>query len=112
EDQGRIVGVGQVKPHRDGTRELASIAVIPERQGCGIGSAIIHALMAREQGPLYLTTNFPLEGYYRRFGFVRVEPKEMPSSLWWIYRISALLAPLTRLFIAGGVRIIVMKRGG
>src|SRR5438094_625508 len=30
-----IVGVGQVKPHADGSRELASIAVVPEWQGNG-----------------------------------------------------------------------------
>lgn len=36
EDQGRIVGVGQVKPHADGSRELASLAVysrIPGTKG-------------------------------------------------------------------------------
>ncbi|HET7467054.1 MAG TPA: GNAT family N-acetyltransferase, partial [Candidatus Dormibacteraeota bacterium] len=50
EERGEIVGVGQVKPHRDGTRELASIAVVPERQGRGLGSEIINALIAREHG--------------------------------------------------------------
>jgi N-acetylglutamate synthase-like GNAT family acetyltransferase len=67
-----IVGIGQVKQHYDGSRELASIAVQPELQGIGIGGAIIGALMARERGPLYLTCRDGLAGYYARFGFCRV----------------------------------------
>jgi ribosomal protein S18 acetylase RimI-like enzyme len=56
EDGGAIVGVGQVKAHSDGSRELASIAVVPELQGRGIGGAIIKTLLAREgDRVLYLT---------------------------------------------------------
>src|SRR3954452_12851211 len=47
-----VIGVGQVRLHRDGSRELASIAVVPEWQGQGVGSALIRALLARETGPL------------------------------------------------------------
>src|SRR5690348_16699724 len=54
EDGGQVVGIGQVKPHSDGSRELASIAVIPSRQRGGIGRQLIRALLAREAGPLYL----------------------------------------------------------
>jgi N-acetylglutamate synthase-like GNAT family acetyltransferase len=55
EEGGAIVGVGQVKAHGDGSRELASIAVAPARQGEGIGRALIEALLAREPGTLHLT---------------------------------------------------------
>ncbi|HEX9090031.1 MAG TPA: GNAT family N-acetyltransferase, partial [Anaerolineales bacterium] len=34
--QGRLVGCGQVKTHRDGSLELASVAVQPEWRGRGI----------------------------------------------------------------------------
>src|SRR6202521_2197724 len=50
EEDGAIVGVGQVKAHGDGSRELASIAVVPARQGQGIGRAIIETLLARAPG--------------------------------------------------------------
>ena len=40
EDGGTIVGIGQVKTHGDGSRELASIAVIPARQSQGIGGRL------------------------------------------------------------------------
>jgi N-acetylglutamate synthase-like GNAT family acetyltransferase len=105
EEDGAIVGIGQVKAHGDGSRELASIAVVPGRQGQGIGSAIIKALLSREDdGVLYLTCRSQLQGYYERFGFRLVEPGEYPG----YYR---RLLPLVNL-IAGrfGMRILVMRR--
>lgn len=108
EEDGSIVGVGQIKPHGDGSRELASIAVIPERQGRGVGSEIVRALLANSTGPLYLTTREALESYYVRFGFRRIDRAEMP-------RYFRRLLPVINLFLAltrHGVRIIVMKRDG
>jgi N-acetylglutamate synthase-like GNAT family acetyltransferase len=66
EDQGRIVGVGQVKQHGDGSRELASIAVIPEYRHKGIATAIVNALLARESGVLYLTCRRQMEPFNNR----------------------------------------------
>ena len=103
----RIVGIGQIKPHGDGSRELASIAVIPSRRGQGIGSEIIRALLAQEQGALYLTCREQLESYYARFGFRRVPRDEMPPYFRRIIRVVNIFAPIMR-----GVRIIVMKRDG
>jgi N-acetylglutamate synthase-like GNAT family acetyltransferase len=42
---GAIIGCGQVKPHHDGSQELASIAVLPERRRQGIAKAIITLLL-------------------------------------------------------------------
>ena len=80
EDAGRVVGVAQIKLHGDGSRELASLAVAPDRQGLGIGGALIQHLLAQPEGqpPLYLMCAHPLESYYIRFGFRRVERAEMP----------------------------------
>src|SRR5258708_19547036 len=47
EEDREIVGMGQVKSHRDGSRELASIAVVPKRQGDGVGTALIDPLLGR-----------------------------------------------------------------
>lgn len=79
EDGGAVVGVGQVKPHRGGMRELASIAVVPARQGEGIGSTIVRELLQRERGMLHLTCRSQLQGYYERFGFRRLEPRDYPT---------------------------------
>jgi N-acetylglutamate synthase-like GNAT family acetyltransferase len=104
EDGGAIVGVGQVKPHRDGTRELASIAVIPARQGQGIGTAIVDALLRREKGVVHLTCRDRLQGYYERFGFKRLEPRDYPP---YFARILPILNAVGRIF---RIRIIVMRR--
>ncbi len=94
---GRIVGVGQVRPHNDGSRELASIAVTPAYQGQGVGRAIVAALLAREQGDLYLYTRCPLTGYYERFGFVVISGDKLPGSMRLSYRIGSTMASAARL---------------
>ena len=104
EDGGAIVGVGQVKPHRDGTRELASIAVLPARQGQGIGTAIIQELVRRENATLYLTCRSRLQGYYERFGFRRLESRDYPP---YFARMLPILNTLGRFF---RVQVIVMRR--
>jgi N-acetylglutamate synthase-like GNAT family acetyltransferase len=104
EEDGSIVGIGQVKSHRDGSRELASIAVVPAKQGLGIGSAVIKTLLARERGVLHLTCRRQMQGYYERFGFRSLEPSEFPP---YFARMIPLVNVLARLL---GTRIVVMKR--
>jgi N-acetylglutamate synthase-like GNAT family acetyltransferase len=72
-----VIGVGQVKPHGDGTRELASLAVVPEWQGQHLGSLIVRALLAREAGTLHLLCLPEMAGYYARFGFRRLGRAEL-----------------------------------
>jgi putative acetyltransferase len=104
EDDGEIVGIGQVKTHGDGSRELASIAVIPARQRQGIGSAIIETLLAREQGVTYLTCRRQLQGYYERFGFRRLETAEFPP---YFRRMVPIINMVARMF---RTQILVMRR--
>src|SRR2546422_2146094 len=106
EDGSEIVGVGQVKVHGDGSRELASIAVVPARQSQGIGTAIIKTLLAHESGALHLTCRYQLQGYYERFDFRRLEPAEFPP---YFRRMVPVFNTIGRLF---KVRIIVMRREG
>jgi N-acetylglutamate synthase-like GNAT family acetyltransferase len=105
EEDGTIIGVGQVKSHGDGSRELASIAVVPPLQGQGIGSALIKALLVREQGMvLHLTCRSQLEGYYSRFGFRRLRPADYPP---YFGRLIPLVNLIVRFF---GTQILVMRR--
>jgi amino-acid N-acetyltransferase len=101
-----VIGVGQVKPHADGSRELASIAVVPEWQGQGVGGALVRALLARETGPLYLMCNAHNESYYWRFGFRRPGLDAMPV----YFRRFERMAPLIRLLTLNRVRVVVMGR--
>jgi N-acetylglutamate synthase-like GNAT family acetyltransferase len=104
EDGGEIVGIGQVKTHGDGSRELASIAVIPARQSHGVGGAVIKTLLAREQGVVHLTCRRQLQGYYERFGFRRLDPAEFPL---YFRRLIPIINVVARLV---GTQILVMRR--
>ena len=42
---GLVVGCGQVKPHSDGSLELASIAVLPDWRSKGVARRIIEYLL-------------------------------------------------------------------
>lgn len=107
---GALVGVGQVKQHADGSRELASIAVVPAYQGQGIGSVIIRALLLRERGPLYLMTTSEKESFYRRFGFCVVDPAALPRSLAFEMRVGRLYVGLRSRLEGKPVRLIAMRR--
>lgn len=104
EDAGEIVGIGQVKTHGDGSRELASIAVVPTRQSQGIGSAIIKTLLAHEEGVVHLTCRVQLQHYYERFGFRRLDPVEFPP---YFKRLVPIMNMVARMF---RTQILVMKR--
>ena len=98
EDGDSMIGVGQVRPYRDGSRELASIAVVPERQGQGIGSLIVKGLVARETGRLVLICADTNEDFYARFGFRRIASRQLPLLLRAIYGIGMLASLPVRLF--------------
>jgi N-acetylglutamate synthase-like GNAT family acetyltransferase len=105
EDGGEIVGIGQVKTHRDGSREVASIAVVPSRQGEGIGTSVINALLDRHgAGVLYLTCQGAMQGYYERFGFRRLSRREFPRYFARLMPVAHVFARLAR------TEIIVMRR--
>lgn len=103
EDGGRIVGIGQIKIHGDGSRELASIATVPDRQGEGIATAIIETLLkVHDQttlGPLHLTCRAHMRPFYERFGFCRVQQLDnMPPYFRRLMHLARLVYGLARLF--------------
>lgn len=81
---GKVIGAAQVQPHRDGSRELASVVGDPAWRGRGLGSRLVRTVMAREQGPLYWICRAEREAFYARLGF-RVLP---PRFRWlhWVLR--------------------------
>jgi amino-acid N-acetyltransferase len=105
-----IIGVGQVKRHQDGSRELASIAVVPVYRRQGVASALIRALVEREEQTLFLTCRRELEGFYAKFGFELAPRSALPPFLARIYLMASLFAPLLSFFSAQHLQIIAMKR--
>lgn len=116
EDGGQVIGIGQIKRHRDGTPELASLVVAADRRGEGIGGAIVRTLVARHQedhgGPLYLFCLAELESFYERLGFRSVMRQRLPRLLALIHALGNGLGRLPQL--CGGVRlqVIAMKTEG
>ena len=90
DSQGQLIGCGQIKPHHDGSCELASIAVVEDWRQRGIASRIIMQLIDGHRGILYLTCRSPLGPFYQRFGFYRITHKEMPPYFRRINNIAGL----------------------
>jgi len=99
-DSREIIGCGQLKPHRDGSWELASIAVVPEWRKRGVARALIEYLVQRyaeeretAQRPtlLYLTCRASLEPFYLKFGFTTMVEAAMPRYFRRIHRIVRVL---------------------
>lgn len=88
---GEVIGCVQVKPHTEGSRELASLVVAAEYRSLGIGGALVRALQAGWSGPLYLMCRDVLESYYARFGFKPVSGEQLPDYFQRIERLASLL---------------------
>ena len=92
-----IIGCGQVKPHRDGSRELASIAVLPDWRNQGIATAIINYLLTIHQPPLWLTCSSKLIPFYQKFSFIEIkDPAQMTPYFQRIFHLSQWLVWLLK----------------
>jgi N-acetylglutamate synthase-like GNAT family acetyltransferase len=69
---GGVIGCAQVRPHGDGSLELASVVVRESRRRRGVARALIGELQTAAGQPLWLTCRAPLMVFYRRFGFCEV----------------------------------------
>ena len=106
-DGDEIIGCGQIKPHRDGSLELASIAVTSAWRGNGVARAIIEYLLAAHQGALYLMCQSSLGPLYEKFGFETIQAEQMPK---YFRRVSK-LAGLADLMRKQGETLLVMRCG-
>ncbi|MEM7330768.1 MAG: GNAT family N-acetyltransferase [Chloroflexota bacterium] len=69
DDNGRLLATGQLKPRRDGSIELASIAVVSSHRKQGLARLIIESLLAQQPPPVYLMCESKLKVFYEQFGF-------------------------------------------
>ena len=106
-DAGEVVAIGQIKTHRDGSPELASIAVRADYRGQGLARRIIEHRLAGHSGDLYLTCRSSMGTMYEKFGFREIEEPEMPKYFRRLRKVAGLIEILSR----EGVRLLVMKRG-
>jgi len=104
--EGQVIGCGQIKPHRDGSHELASIAIADEWRHQGVGRAIIECLLDSHSGELYLMCRSGLKALYEKYGFQVVQEEDMPK---YFKRINKLVR-LLRKFSDKSENLLVMKR--
>lgn len=104
---GDVVGCGQIKPHRDGLFEMASLAVDEDWRANGVGRAIIEHLLESQSGVIYLTCRTELGVFYEKFGFRVAENSDMPTYFRWVRRLFILLKALHLM----GDGLLVMVRG-
>jgi amino-acid N-acetyltransferase len=106
---GTVIGTGQIKPHGDGSRELASIAVLPAYEHRGIGSQIIRALLEGESDTIYLMCQRRNEAFYQGFGFSAIAEDQMPRALRRIYYVVRVVKPVGSV-IGHELDIVIMRR--
>lgn len=88
EDEGKLIGFGQVRPIGE-DYELASLHVQESSRGRGIGSALVRQLLAdfevthgsEKLGRLFLLTLADTAYFYEKLGFEVVSAKEVPAVL-------------------------------
>lgn len=102
----KLIGCGQIKPHRDGSHELASIAVEQDWQGHGLGRAIIENLLESSAGVLYLMCRSSMGSLYEKFGFQVITGEGMPK---YFQRVSKLVG-MVELLNSEGETLLVMRR--
>ncbi len=107
-DEGDLIACGQVKPHQDGTKELASIVVATEWRGQGVARALIEHLIDTHSGDLYLMCRSGLGPFYDKFGFQSVDGNALPRYFRRILRLSK----IGRVLMPRGQYLMIMKREG
>lgn len=112
-DDTSLLGFGQIRPLDSLFAELASLYVVPEERGRGIGSAIVEQLLKKHDEvddgttvcllTLESTTNF-----YARFGFQEVSDDELKSSMPSSLRFEYSAGTVVSTFLGNG--LVCMKR--
>jgi N-acetylglutamate synthase-like GNAT family acetyltransferase len=89
---GTFIGCGQLKPHKDGSLELASLAVDESYRSQGVARALMESLMAEGTRPLYLMCRPGLRSLYEKFGFQVIGLEAMPPYFQRICRLMRVLS--------------------
>jgi amino-acid N-acetyltransferase len=89
EEEGRIVGAGQVRRHVGGSLELASVVVTRDYRRRGVGSLLVSRLIENQEQDVYVFCREELAGYYTRHGFRHAPPLSLPRDIARMYRIES-----------------------
>lgn len=105
---GALIGCVQIKPHGDGSRELASLAVAPQWQSQGVARALIEAILAQNPGTLYLMCQARLGVFYEKFGFHSIPMGEMSTYFRRISKLAGVVLAMQK----ADEQLLIMRREG
>lgn len=101
DQNGDVIGCGQIKLHKDGSRELASIAVMETWRNKAVATNLILHLLREEDGPIWLMCRSDLVPFYKKFGFYEVfQMLDMPPNFRFVVRLWGILSK-----VRGGKRV-------
>ena len=104
---GRIIGIGQLKHYRSGIIELASIAVGRGYRKRGVATNIIHYLLAKAKGDIWLTCRSNMTDFYLRYGFQEVRSRmDFPKD----YRAVGYISSVLRMIGQDHVALMVSRK--
>jgi N-acetylglutamate synthase-like GNAT family acetyltransferase len=103
--ENQVIGCVQIKPHRDGSRELASLVTRPDWRNQGVARSLIEQLLEKHPGMLYLMCRSELGPFYEKFGFRVLAEDAMPRYFRRIKRLTRLAEGLV-----GNELLLVMER--
>lgn len=96
-EDGRLLACGQLKQHKSGAVELASIAVVTTHRGKGLARLIIEELIQKRPFDLWLMCREGLVPFYARFGFKRIDDlQKMPQPFRRFHRFYTLIQKFLR----------------
>ena len=102
-----VAGIGQIKRHRGGALELASIVVDPRWRGQGVATALIERLLGGVRKEILLGCHSSLTAFYRKFGFDEFRsPRGVPLDCQAAIKMSVVMRLLSR----KGEYVAVMRR--
>ena len=107
---GAPVGVGQVRRHPDGGRELASLVVLSEHRDRGVAGGMIDALLTDEPGPVFTLVDRRYAEHFTRWEFRRVDPADLPRSMARQLRIGRVVTAIGSLLIGRRIRLLPLCR--
>ena len=103
------VGVAQVRQHPDGSRELASLVVLPEYRGGSVAGRMVDALLADETDPVFTIIDRPYVQHFTRWDF-RPVGEGLPRSMARQLRIGQIVTSIGSLLSRRRIRLQPLRR--
>jgi amino-acid N-acetyltransferase len=86
-NEAAIIGAAQLRLHRDGSKELATLVVARAWRKRGIAAKLIDTIMADQPGRIFMITGRSYAHHYARWGFLPITPVSAPLGVRRNYRL-------------------------